>query len=91
MSATLRAKLDPQSRLLFARGQLSGPFEALLRVARPFDPARRSALAAAGCRIRTAAGVTVSGAIADLAALERVATLDFVETIELSRPLYPED
>jgi hypothetical protein len=85
-----RRKLDPMARRRLAEGTLNAPVEVLLRLAWPPGAAEEAALRAAGCEPLAVSGTAVSAKLADPGQLDAVARLDFVERIELARPLRQE-
>lgn len=86
-------KLSPDGKLLLGqltRGETAcGDVSILLRGSTPFGDPERAALEQRGAEVRSIAGNIASARVA-LAVLPDLLALDFVTTVEISRPLQPE-
>lgn len=90
MSRPWRAKLDPQARARLDDAEDIGPVDLLVALEEPLSSAVRRTLEGAGLTLLSEAGTVVAGRVAGRAALERVAAVDVVMRIDLSRPLHGE-
>ena len=81
-------KLDPYSRMQLEEGLPVGGFEVTVRLAGKDAVARQ--LEAAGLKLHAQVDDIVVGHVADSDALKRIAELDYVQEVQLSRPLYAE-
>lgn len=84
------SKLSPATKLLMTQAKESSQVDAILRCAGSLTDSQRGELEAAGARIRSTASDVLTAEI-PVASLDRIADLDFVLYIDISRPLYPED
>lgn len=66
------------------------PLEVLLGMSDALSPEQSAKLVAAGFVPLSSIGPVVAGQVSDVAALERVAGLLFIDRIELSRPMRTE-
>lgn len=86
MSPPWRAKLDPRARAAI-EDAMPGPVDLLVALDRPLTPAVRQELEVAGLTLLSDDGTVVAARVPDRTALERVAAVEVVTRIELSRPL----
>jgi hypothetical protein len=87
VSLPWRAKLDPRARAAIEDAAPAGPLDLLVALDRPVTPAVRQELENAGLTLLSDDGTVVAGRVPDRTALERVAAVEVVTRIELSRPL----
>jgi hypothetical protein len=90
MSRSWRTKLHPQARARIDETEDLGPVDLLVALEEPLSPAVRRTLEGAGLTLLSEAGTVVAGRVTGRAALERVAAVDAVLRIDLSRPLHGE-
>ena len=84
------ASLGPQAkRLVSASSESDQRVSVMLRCRADLTPEQRDELAAMGIDLRSAAGDVVT-AFAAVRALVELAERDYIEYVEVSRPLYPE-
>lgn len=90
MTSNWRLKLDPRTRAALEDDPPAGPVEVVLGLAHPLTADQRRQLEAAGLHVHSGAGRIVSGRVASLDALARVADTDLVRRVEVSRPMHQE-
>jgi hypothetical protein len=84
-------KFDGRFRLqLMSPEKPKGPFELFVRIPAAPTASQQTELRSAGLTIRSISGAIVTGSAADLVILEKIATLPFVRSIEVSRALFKE-
>jgi hypothetical protein len=90
MGDAWRAKLDPRARAAVDEGAPARRMEVLVALDEPLTTAVRHQLEGCGLTGVSGDGAVVSGRVSDWAALERLAAIDAVQRVELSRPLFGE-
>lgn len=84
-------KLSPETKRKLSELSAEEPqlVSVLVQIVGRLGPERRSQLEAVGAEVRTVAGDVVTATV-PVGEIRQVAELDFVRSLEVSRPLYPE-
>jgi len=82
-------KVDARARRRLRQGDLAGPMELLIVATKPAGQAEIEALRVHGCEIDSMTNDIISVRVS-AEQIGRIAALDFVVNIEVSRPLYEE-
>ena len=90
MTSLLKQKLDAKGRYRIRKEQITNPIRIMVRTERNLSKEQEIMIEEAGYHYRILVDNLLTGHIANVEQLEKLAALPFVRQIEVSAPLYGE-